>query len=108
MLCFHAKTQPEGLPSGAGRPPLGRPAWGSRHVATDFWTVALIFSWRWLVVALDPRVHVLGRSALGRPAGLPLAPLGPLLHRHYTCMLVIFQGGGLLTWTCLCTEWWVL
>ena len=24
MLCFHAKTQPEGLPSGAGRPPLGQ------------------------------------------------------------------------------------
>ena len=43
-LSFHAKTQPEGLPSGAGRPPLGRPAWGSRHVATDFWIVALIFS----------------------------------------------------------------
>ena len=60
MLVFHAKPGLETLHSGAGRPPLGRLAWGSRHVATDFRTMALIFSWRWLTVA---RLQVLGRPA---------------------------------------------
>ena len=63
MLCFHAKTQPEGLPCGAGLPPLGRPAWGCCHVAADFHTMDLIFSWRRLVVASVPRVSELGRLA---------------------------------------------
>ena len=93
-LNFHAKTQPEGLPSGAGRPPLGWQAWGSCHVATDFWTVALIFSWRRLVVASTSRVHV-----LGRPAGLPLAYLGLLFCRSLTPHLCILQGSGSLNYS---------
>ena len=75
VLSFHAKSQPERLPSGAGRPPLGRPAWGSCHVATDLRTVALITPWRRLTVGLASVAQLLGRPALGRPAGLPLAHL---------------------------------
>src|SRR6185503_18444710 len=96
VLSFHAKPQPERLPSGAGRPPLCRPAWGSRHMATDLQTVALIFSWRRLVVALVPRLPVLGRPAWGRPAGLPLAHLGLMFCRGFTLLLYVLQGSGLL------------
>ena len=63
MLSFHAKSQPEWLPSGAGRPPIGRPAWGSCHVATDLQTVALIIPWRRLVVGLASVLQLLGRPA---------------------------------------------
>ena len=63
MLVFHAKAEPEWLPSGAGRPPIGRPAWGSCHVATDLQTVALITSWRRLAVGLASVLQLLGRPA---------------------------------------------
>jgi len=63
MLSFHAKSQPERLPSGAGRPPLGRTAWGSCHVATDHQTVALITSWTRLAVGLASVLQLLGRPA---------------------------------------------
>jgi hypothetical protein len=71
VLSFHAKSQPERLPSGAGQPPLGRPAGlgilprghrpsdsGSDHSleAVDSWS----------------RVG----CAVARPASLPLAHLG--------------------------------
>ena len=46
LLNFHTKTELEMLQSGAGRPPLGRPAWGSRHLATDFLWTAWIVSWK--------------------------------------------------------------
>jgi len=36
MLSFHAKGGLQTLPGGAGRPPLGRPAWGLRHLAPTF------------------------------------------------------------------------
>ena len=54
----------------ANRPPLGRPAWGSCHEATDLRTVALITPWRRLTVGLASVAQLLGRSA-----GLPLAHL---------------------------------
>ena len=54
VLNFHAKPQPERPPSGAGRPPLGRPAWGCRHVAAVFRTTALIPSWSRLTIGLVP------------------------------------------------------
>ena len=76
VLSFHAKSQPERLPSGASWPPLGWPAWGSCHVATDLQTVALITSWRRLAVGLTSVLQLLGRPAWGRPSGLPLAHLG--------------------------------
>ena len=76
VLSFHAKSQPERLPSGAGRPPLGRPAWGCRHVATAFQTTALITSWRRLAVGFASVLQLLGRLAWGRLAGLPVAHFG--------------------------------
>ena len=36
MLIFHAKGGLQTLPGGAGRPPLGRPACGLRHLAPTF------------------------------------------------------------------------
>ena len=43
VLVFHAKGELQRLPGGAGRPLLGRPAWGCGHLATTW-----IFSWsRW-------------------------------------------------------------
>ena len=36
VLNFHAKGEHQTLTSGAGRPPLGRPAWGCGRVATAF------------------------------------------------------------------------
>ena len=36
MLSFHAKGGLQTLPGGAGQPPLGRPAWGLRHLAPTF------------------------------------------------------------------------
>ena len=36
MLSFHAKGGLQMLPGGASRPPLGRPAWGLRHLAPTF------------------------------------------------------------------------
>ena len=66
VLSFHTKSQLERLPSGAGWPPLGRPVWGSCHVATDLQTVALIIPWRRLAVGLASVLQL-----LGRPAGLP-------------------------------------
>ena len=63
MLVFHAKPGLETLQSGAGRPPLGRPAWGCRHVATAFRTTALIISWSRLAVGFALLLQLLGRSA---------------------------------------------
>ena len=34
MLVFHAKAELQRPPGGAGRPPLGRLAWGCGHLAT--------------------------------------------------------------------------
>ena len=70
VLNFHTKLGLETLQSGVGWPPLGRPAWGSCHVATDLQTVALITSWRWLAVGLASVLQLLGRPAW---VGLPLA-----------------------------------
>ena len=40
MLVFHAKGEHQRPPGGAGRPPLGWPAWGCGHLATTFeWTL---------------------------------------------------------------------
>ena len=40
VLVFHAKGEHQRPPGGAGRPPLGRPAWGCGHLATAFeWTL---------------------------------------------------------------------
>ena len=36
MLNFHTKGELQRLPGGAGRPPLGWPAWGLRHLAPTF------------------------------------------------------------------------
>ena len=36
MLSFHAKGGLQMLPGGTGRPPLGQPAWGLRHLAPTF------------------------------------------------------------------------
>jgi len=48
MLVFHTKGELQRPPSGAGRPPLGRPAWGCSGSATTFSWVLLIRSWcRW-------------------------------------------------------------
>ena len=47
-LVFHAKGEQQWLPSGAGQPPLGWPAWGCGHLATAFAWTLWIFSWsRW-------------------------------------------------------------
>ena len=46
VLNFHTKTELETPQSGAGRHPLGWPAWGSRHLATDFLWTAWIVSWK--------------------------------------------------------------
>jgi len=76
VLNFHVKPGLETLQSGAGRPPLGRPVWGCRHVAAAFRITALITSWRRMAVGFAPVLQLLGRPAMGRPAGLPLAHLG--------------------------------
>ena len=36
MFSFHAKGGLQTLPGGAGRPPLGRLAWGLRHLVPTF------------------------------------------------------------------------
>ena len=54
VLNFHVKPGLETLQSGAGRPPLGRPAWECFHVAAAFRTMALITSWRRLAVGFAP------------------------------------------------------
>jgi hypothetical protein len=43
-LQLHAKGRPQSPTCGAGRPPLGRPAWGCHHASTDFVWAALITS----------------------------------------------------------------
>ena len=43
-LVLHAKGEQQRLPCGAGRPPLGRPAWGCGRVATAFAGTLWIFS----------------------------------------------------------------
>ena len=43
-LIFHAKMELQRPPSGAGRPPLGWPAWGWGRVATIFAGTLWIFS----------------------------------------------------------------
>ena len=43
-LVFHAKGEQQRLPGGAGRPTLGRPAWGCGCVATAFAGTLWIFS----------------------------------------------------------------
>ena len=44
MLSFHTKSQPEGLPGGAGRPPLGRPAWHLQGHDPGFNPVAMRYT----------------------------------------------------------------
>ena len=63
MLNFHVKPGLETLQSGVGRPPLGRPAWGCRHVDATFRTTALITSWRRLAVGFESVLQLLGRLA---------------------------------------------
>ena len=85
VLVFHVKGEHQRLPGGAGRPPLGRPAWGCGHLATVFAWTSLIISWgRYSLRGFD------ARSA--RSDGLPLAQLGPPLLRHFSCTLMIFPG----------------
>ena len=53
-LVFHAKMELQRPPSGAGRPPLGRPAWGCGHLATAFaWTSLIIPSGRWQLLGFN-------------------------------------------------------
>ena len=73
VLDLHAKPQLEGLPCGAGRPPLGRSAWGCHHVSTAFRIVPLIISWLWLAVAC---ARPTGLGEAGRPPSGPSRPLG--------------------------------
>ena len=75
VLNFHAKTELETLQSGAGRPPLGRPAW-------DFVRFTPTFSWA-LLSSLDGGGWLRRFEAeICRPAGLGLAHLGLPFHRH--------------------------
>ena len=55
VLSFHAEPGLEWLQGGAGRPPLGRPAWGCGHLATTF-------SWM-SVITLGSRCSLLGLYA---------------------------------------------
>ena len=72
-LVFHAKVELQRPPSGAGQPPLGRPAWGCDHLATVLVWTSLIISWG--------RYSLRGFNAhSARPAGLReagLLPSGP-------------------------------
>ena len=43
-LVFHTKMELQRPPSGAGRPPLGQPAWGCGRVATTIAGTLWIFS----------------------------------------------------------------
>ena len=63
VLSLHAKSGLETLQSGAGRPPLGRQAWGCHHVSTAFRAMALILSWSRLAVGFSLRLQVQDRPA---------------------------------------------
>ena len=82
------------LQSRAGRPPLGRPAWGYGRVATAFEWTSLVASWRSVSWALGPDPIFLGRAAWGRLGGLPLEPVGPQFHRQVRSTLHIAPGLG--------------
>ena len=80
-LNFHTKGELQRMKGGAGQPPLGRPAWGSCHLAPTFsgW---LGFSLGVGCELLDI-FHVIPRRPTSpRAVGLALAHLGPLLPCH--------------------------
>ena len=80
MLVFHAKVELQRPPSGAGRPPLGRPAWGCGLMASPLQGR----SGSSLEVGngcVAPTATVRGRPASPRPAGLVLAWLRLVLHQ---------------------------
>ena len=83
MLNFHVKPGLETLQSGVGRPPLGRPAWGCRHVDATFRTTALITSWRQLAVGFAPMLQLLGRLAYLWP--ISASDLAEAL--HWSCVV---------------------
>jgi len=65
----------------AGRPPLGRPAWGCHPRVTAFLADGSDLLKMSVAVALIRNEVVGGRAAWPRPVGLGLSPLGPPLHR---------------------------
>ena len=82
-LNFHVKLGLETLQSGAGRHPLGRPAWGCRHVDATFQTTTLITSWRRLAVGFAPVLQLLGRPASVWP--ISASDLAEAL--HWSCVV---------------------
>ena len=77
-----------------GRPASLRPT-RSCHLAPTFFWMAWIFSWKRLIVAWAWNTWVIGWLAWGRPGGLVLAHLGPMLHRHIDQWLYVVTQVGL-------------
>ena len=87
MLNFQAKAEAERLQSGAGRPPLGWPAWDFLHLEPTFSWTLLISSWGWC------RLHWFNTESC-RITGLGSARLSPPFHRLLDQHVSEVHGGA--------------